>query len=101
MGATKKRHEVALKEFHRLLRSGNDYTVSYMSKKASKLAFIEAGTIERVVNKHYQKIISDEMVEFINNSNCSKKKEIKLFSERFEICKRESILIIRYIKRRK
>jgi len=89
-----------LKGFRKLLRSGKDYTTSYMYEEAGIPCFISGKTAGNIVRKHYRKTITDEMVEFILNvvDGLSHDEKIVQFSKEFRLCKRESRLIIRYIK---
>lgn len=89
-----------LREFHRLLRSGKDFSTSYMYKEAGGVGFLSAKTAGNIVRKHYQKAINSEMSEFIAAlGDTQHDVVIDLFSKRFNVCMRESRLMIRYIKR--
>lgn len=91
-----------LKTFQKLLRCGKDYSTSSMYEESGNKCYLTAGSAGNIIRKHYQSIITDEMDIFVSNLNGTKHEErIKLFMEEFELCKRESRLIIRYIKRRK
>lgn len=91
-----------LKAFHKLLRSGKDFSTSFMYEESGSKCYLTAGSAGNIIRKHYQSIITDEMKIFLSGMNGSRHEEkIRLFIEEFEFCKRESRLIIRYIKRSK
>ena len=91
-----------LKTFHKLLRSGKDFSTESMYEEAGKSCYLTAGSAGNIIRKHYRFIITDEMKSFVSRVNGTKHEgKIKLFMKEFEFCKRESRLIIRYIKRSK
>lgn len=101
MSLIKERDKIILKKFQELLRSGKDYSVESMCNEVGKHVFMEGVSIVAIINRHYREAITKEMVEYVNSLKCSRDEEIKLFSKRFGVCRRESILIIRYIRRKK
>lgn len=101
MSYVKERHKKVLDKFQELLRSGKDYSVKYMYEEAGKAVYIDGRSVEKIVNTHYNSIITDAMVGFLHSLDCPRVEEIKRFSKEFNVCRRESILIIRYIRRRK
>lgn len=97
---TKIKEQKVLREFHRLLRSGKDFSTSYMYEEAGKVGFVAPKTAGNFVRKHYQKIITEEMAVFIDDiDDTSHDEVISLFSEKFTMCEREARLVIRYIRR--
>jgi hypothetical protein len=100
MAELKERHKVAINKFIELLRSGKDYGVDHMYSEAGKVSYISFKSVERVVNKYYGEVITQDMINFVNRFSCSREESIKQFSEKFNVCRRESILLIRYIRRR-
>jgi len=92
------KNNAVIERFQELLRSGKDYGVKYMYEEAAKIGFINSYTARKIVNKHYHSIISPDMIDFIYNKRLSGEEEIKGFSDNFDLCRRESILIIRYIR---
>ena len=91
-----------LKTFHKLLRSGKDFSVTFMYEEAGAKCYLTAGSAGNIIRKHYRSIITDEMKDFVSQMNGTKHEEkIRLFVKEFEFCKRESRLLIRYIKRGK
>jgi hypothetical protein len=99
MSLVKERHKKIIEKFQELLRSGKDYTVNSMCHEAGKVVYIEGESVKKIINRHYQQIINQEMVDFLNNLECNRQEEIKQFSEKFDVCRRESILLIRYLRR--
>jgi hypothetical protein len=97
---TKLKEQKVLKVFHRLLRSGQDFSTSYMYEEAGKSCFLAAKSAGDIVRKHYQEKITDEMQMFVNDlDDMPHDVKVNLFAERFSLCVRESRLIIRYIRR--
>jgi hypothetical protein len=91
-----------LRAFQKLLRSGWDYTTQSMYEDAGKKCYLAPGSAGNIVRKHYKTIITKEMKSFLFSMNGTKHEEkIRLFMVEFDFCKRESRLIIRYIKRSK
>jgi hypothetical protein len=91
-----------VKAFQKLLRCGKDYEVVSMYKEAGEKYYLTAGTTGHIVRRHYKSIITDEMKSFVLQMNGAKHEEkINLFVEKFDLIRRESRLIIRYIKRGK
>jgi hypothetical protein len=91
-----------LRAFQKLLRSGKDYTTESMYEEAGRKCYLTAGSAGNIVRKHYHSVITDEMKSFVSQMNGAKHEEkIKLFMDEFDLCKRESRLLIRYIKRSK
>ena len=98
MTGIKERHKIAVERFQELLRSGKDYTVEHMYSEVGKAVYIKSSSVPKIIRKYYQQIISPEMICFITTSEYSRKEEIDQFSVKFGVCKRESILLIRYIR---
>lgn len=91
-----------LKAFHKLLRCGKDYSTQSMYEEAGSKCYLAHGSAGNIIRKHYKSIITNEMKIFLSGMNGRKHEEkISLFMDKFEFCKRESRLIIRYIKRSK
>lgn len=91
-----------LKAFHKLLRSGKDFSTESMYEEAGSKCYLTAGSAGNIIRKHYKSIITNEMKSFLSSMNGTKHEEkIRLFVKEFDFCKRESRLIIRYIKRSK
>lgn len=111
--STIEKEKLVLCRFHQLLRSDKDYTTDYMYEEAGKKAFLSIKKAGDIVRKHYRSIISEEMINFVHEKNKSNemvnhyyahKKStrtelVNLFSEKFNVCIRESRLIIRFIWR--
>jgi len=97
--STTEKEKIVLKEFQRLLRSGKDYSTISMYKDAGAKCFLEAARAGRIVNHHYQKLISEDMREFVQVNNSLKFDALKKeFAVKFKLCQRESRLIIGYIR---
>lgn len=101
MSLRQKRERIIINKFQSMLRSGFDYKVSAMYEEAGKLAFIQAETAKRTIRNYYKGLITQEMTVFVYRHNCNPQKLIELFSNEFNVCLRESRLLIRYIKRSK
>ena len=93
------RKELLIKRFKKLLRSDEDLRVEYMCERSASGLYYTTGTAMKIINAHYQEVITDKMKDFVNNLDCKRKEEVKMFGEEFSYCDRESILIIRYIRR--
>ncbi len=90
-----------LKIFHRLLRSGKDFTARSMYKEAGKPCFLTSKRVGDIVRSHYNSVINTDMMMFILNSMDLKySSRVKSFSLAFGFCERESRLIMKYIHRR-
>jgi hypothetical protein len=103
MAEMNERHKVIIEKFQELLRSGKDYSVKYMYDEAGAIVYVKGGSVPQIINKHYHQIVSPEMIGYIRALNlcgATRKEEVILFSKKFEVCIRESILLIRYIRRR-
>lgn len=97
-----KKRKVVISTFLCLLRSGKDYTTEHMYEEAAKKVFLSAKTAGDIVHSHYNDVITLPMHIFVaENSSLSHPKLIAIFGTEFGFCKRESRLIIRYIKRKK
>ena len=99
MDGIKERHKVAIIKFQKLLRSGKDYSVKYMYDEVGKVVYMQERAVQRIINYYYQEVITKEMIDFLHSLNCDRKKEIEVFAQEFNVCTRESILLIRYIRR--
>lgn len=96
------KEKAILKIFHRLLRSGKDYTTKYMHEEAGRECFLTGESAGQIVRKYYRKTITPEMKQYFNGLNGeSHDKKIDMFRCKFRLCKRESRLIIYFIKRSK
>jgi len=96
-----KDQSIILKEFHRLLRSGKDYSTSSMYKEAGAKMRIEGSSAGNIIRKHYQssEVITDDMKIFVkSNSKLPFVELMKEFGLKFKVCERESRLIIGYIR---
>lgn len=100
MTMIKERHKVVINKFQELLRCGKDYSVMYMYEEAGKEVYMKGYSTVRVINRYYSEIITQEMIDFVSNLTCKRKDEIEQFAKRFNVCTRESVLLIRYIRRR-
>ena len=89
-----------IETFQSLLRSGKDYSTEFMYETAGESVCVVGESARRIINKYYRGVVDQDMIDFIEYHNCSPKKQIELFAEKFSICNRESRLIIRYIKMR-
>lgn len=105
MSQTKKRKVVD--RFQRLLRSGMDYDVRYMYEEAGRSVCITGLSAQRIVNRYYRGVINQEMIDLVNGfvykNGHLKEEDLTRVSERFNVCKREGRLLIRYVimKKRK
>ena len=99
MSETKERK--VINKFQSLLRSGKDFDVESMYEEAGQTVCIVGRSAGRIVKKYYRGIVNQEMIVFVSGLRCSHYQKIKLFSFEFDICERESRLLIRYIKRGK
>jgi len=95
---TLRKERKVISEFHRLLRSGKDYTTSYMYAEAGKTCFLSRKHAGNIVRKYYNSLISKKMITFMNRLNgMIHEEKVSLFSKKFSVCIREARLIIRYI----
>ena len=101
--STTQRHEIAINSFLTQLRCGKDYTVLSMYEEAGKEAFLEGHTVANVVRDHFNKeVITPEMIEALNSiQESNHRKTVSVFASAFNLCERESHLIIRYIRRKR
>ncbi len=98
---TLKRRKIIIDAFHRLLRSGKDYSTKSMYVEVAKKAFVSPKTAGNIVRNYYQDKISDEMSLFVAGLvGVKHETKLELFTEKFNVCTRESRLIIRYIIRK-
>nr|WP_319265261.1 hypothetical protein [uncultured Draconibacterium sp.] len=98
--STKQKEKKVLSVFHRLLRSGPDFSTSYMYEEAGRAGFLSAKSAGDIVRKHYQQEITEEMRLFVHDlGDMAHDIKIDLFAKRFGVCIRESRLMIRYIRR--
>ncbi|MEN6621972.1 MAG: hypothetical protein ABFD50_10530 [Smithella sp.] len=99
--STNKKHRIVVREFLKLVRSGKDYTTESMYREvADKLNFIEAKTVGNVIREHYKNMITGDMKEFLENMEGNPHEtKIQQFSVRYNVCTRESRLMIRYMGR--
>jgi len=99
---TIQKQSIVLKRFHQLLRSGKDYSTTWMYRESGKPCFIAEKRVAAIINSHYHGIISKEMVTCLSGlENISRNEQIEAFSKEFKLCEREARLIIRYIKMNK
>lgn len=101
MKISEKREKIIINKFQSLLRSGKDYTNDYMYNEAANMVFMHAQSARRIINRFYQGVINHEMIDFVNKAKGKHIEKVNAFSDRFNVCERESRLIIRYIKRMK
>lgn len=99
----RRKRKVVIKAFCKLLRSGKDYSTEYMYKVAGREVFINASAARHIINEHYRKkVITDDMRMFIERSDdMNRQAQRKAFASKFDLCPREAVLIIPYIKRGK
>lgn len=97
--STLQKEKVIIREFHRLLRSGKDYSTESMYEEVGKKYFIEGGTVGAIIRRHYREQITEEMRIFVqaNNNPCFDTL-LKLFCFEFGLCKREGRLILGYLR---
>ena len=98
---TETKRLAVIDEFTTLLRSGKDYTTDYMYYEAGRLVYIEPESARRIINDHYKKVITPEMIRYYKSLDGSHQEKIANMAKKYDICERESRLIIRYIKKRK
>ena len=101
--STLQKEAIIIKEFQRLLRSGKDYSVCSMYEDAGKkcIPVIVAGTVGNIIRNHYRGIIKSNpgMYNFVkDNQNLSFKCLMEQFALKFEVHKRGSRFMIRYIR---
>lgn len=101
--STIEKQKIIVKEFQRLLRSGKDLSADSMYEDAGKKCFLAGGTVSHIVQRHYNdpanKLITAEMREFVSeNATVKFRPLLKLFCEKFRVCKREGRLILGYIR---
>jgi len=98
---TKEKQEIVLREFQKLLRSGKDYSTSYMYKEAGKPCYIGEMGAGDMVRNHYHGVITENMVTCIagleEKTRCER---VEIFAKKFNYCAREARFIIRMIRRR-
>ncbi|MDD4972471.1 MAG: hypothetical protein PHT07_23825 [Paludibacter sp.] len=93
------KEKIILKEFQRLLRSGKDLSALSMYQDAGSKCFLEPATAGNIIRKHYRDTISYEMKMFVIDRFDMKFNDLlKEFEVKFKLCKRESRLIIGYIR---
>ena len=93
----RKEREV-MRVFHSLLRSGKDYTTEYMYKEAGSNCFLSIRGTGEIVRRYYRNVIDTDMIMFIANRIEEKRSErIEQFAIAFDMCIRESALVMRYI----
>lgn len=100
MIAINERNKVVIAKFQELLRSGKDYSVESMYNEAGRIVYIKGISVKSIIQNHYKKVITQEMIDYLNDIKCCREDEIESFSDKFNVCRRESILLIRYIRRR-
>lgn len=99
---TKQKEKKVIQTFHKLLRSGKDYTTKWMYGEAGRPCFLTADSAGNLIRKYYKNTITEEMIEYLPKLNhLSHESAICQFAIHFDLCNRESRLIIRYIRRRK
>jgi len=96
-----KKEQVLINKFQSLLRSGKDFDVESMCKEAGEHVFISLVTARQIINKYYRSLITKDMIGYIESLECKPIEQIDLFAEKFNVCVRESRLLIRYIKMRR
>lgn len=97
-----KKRKVVISTFLCLLRSGKDYTTEHMYEEAAKKVFLSPKTAGDIIRSHYNDVITLPMHIFVaDNSSIPHPQLIKSFGAEFGFCRRESRLVIRYIKRKK
>lgn len=93
------KEKIILKEFHRLLRSGKDYSTNSMYREAGTKCFLEGPTAGNIIRKYYRKQITEEMRTLVEtNSDSDFNTLLKTFCCRFGLCEREGRLILGYIR---
>lgn len=96
---SKDKERAVINKFQSLVRCGKEYKVECMYEEAASVGFLSAYRARRIINEFYRGIISDEMIAFAKDNDYLKAKElIEVFAVKFNLCIRESRLILRYIK---
>ena len=104
MTMRKKKEKAVISKFKSLLRCGMDYSVDHMYDEAGKKGFITGSSARTIINRHYRNQVTKEMIDCVKEINCKDRvttREKRIFAEKFNVCMRESTLLIRYIKRKK
>ena len=65
--------------FKKLLRSGMDYDVDSMYKEAGRCVCIVGVSAQRIINKYYKNMVTQEMVTYVNGLRCKHPEKINLF----------------------
>lgn len=93
------KEKVIIKEFHRLLRSGKDYSTNSMYEESGQKCYVSGITAGAIIRRDYRKQITDEMRETVEMNNTSDFDALlRLFCCKFSVCKREGRLILGYIR---
>lgn len=98
--STLEKQKIVVKEFQRLLRSGKDLTTNSMYEDAGKKCFIEWRTAGNMIRRYYRShVITEEMkLSVKDNGSLEFESLLKLFCDKFKVCKREGRFIIGYIR---
>ena len=99
MSAKQDKELAIVSRFQELLRSGKDYKVRYMYTESGKIAYITASAAKRIINNHYQRIVTDDMIDLLRSLAGRHQHKVRTFAKKYNLCERESRLLIRYIKR--
>lgn len=99
MTIRQERDEAIINKFLSLLRSGMDYDVKSMYAESGRIAYVGHELSKVIINNYYKKKITSDMREFVESLKCKHIDKIRLFSNKFDVCQRESRLMIRYIRR--
>lgn len=90
-----------IREFHKLLRGGQDLGVDYMYTEAGKKVFLSSRQTQDIIREYYKDKITIKMIAFVNLFDLKTHEEkVEMFAKHFKICVRESRLIINYIIRK-
>ena len=101
MNMQQKKERAVISTFQKLVRCGKDYDVDYMYGEAGKRAFLTQRGARNIINRYYQGVITAEMIRFVSEITGTAEEKAEQFMRKFNVCKREAILIIPYIKRKR
>jgi len=97
---TLKKERRVIREFHKQLRSGKDLDTNSMYEEAGSKCFLSGKQAGNIVRMYYKEKIDENMTNFVENLQVEHQTKVEIFSSTFQLCPRESRLIINYILRR-
>lgn len=90
-----------IREFHKMLRGGQDLGVDYMYAQAGKKVFLSSRQTQDIIRQYYNDKITIPMIGFIQlYEDKPHEEKVEKFASHFKFCLRESRLIINYIIRK-